>query len=64
MPFMLLGEEITTMSYNGITLAKTAFTGIATAISGNLTILIPVGITIFGIMIGISLIPRIVYKFL
>lgn len=37
---------------------------ITTAISSNLTLLVPVGIGIMGTMIGVSLIPRIVYKFL
>lgn len=37
---------------------------ISTAVSSNTTVLVPVGITIMGIMIGVSLIPRIVYKFL
>lgn len=37
---------------------------ITDAISNNLTLLIPVGIGIMGTMIGVSLIPRIVYKFL
>lgn len=37
---------------------------ITTAITSNLTILLPIGITIMGTMIGVSLIPRIVYKFL
>ena len=37
---------------------------ITTAITSNLTTLLPVGITIMGTMIGVSLIPRIVYKFL
>lgn len=37
---------------------------ITTALTANLTVLIPVGITIMGTMIGVSLIPRIVYKFL
>lgn len=32
-------------------------------ITSNAGVLLPVGITIMGIMIGISLIPRIVYKF-
>ncbi|MEM3714267.1 MAG: hypothetical protein QXF82_04890 [Nitrososphaeria archaeon] len=36
---------------------------ITTAISGNLGTLLPVGITIMAIMIGVSLIPRIIYKF-
>lgn len=39
-------------------------TPITTALSDNLGVLLPVGIGIMGIMIGVSLIPRIVYKFL
>lgn len=39
-------------------------TPITTAVSSNVAILIPIGITIMGVMIGASLIPRIVYKFL
>ena len=37
---------------------------ITSALTDNLDVLLPVGITIMGIMIGVSLIPRIVYKFL
>lgn len=37
---------------------------ITAGLSSNLTVLLPVGITIMGVMIGVSLIPRIVYKFL
>ena len=37
---------------------------ITQAITTNLGVLLPVGIGIMGTMIGISLIPRIVYKFL
>lgn len=37
---------------------------ITDAINSDLGVLLPVGITIMGIMIGVSLIPRIVYKFL
>lgn len=37
---------------------------ITDAVVNNLNVLLPVGITIMGIMIGVSLIPRIVYKFL
>ena len=36
---------------------------VTTAITSNLVTLIPVGITILAIMIGVSLIPRIIYKF-
>lgn len=34
------------------------------AISSGLTTLVPIGLGIMGTMIGISLIPRIIYKFL
>ena len=37
---------------------------ITDALSTNLGVLLPVGLAIMGIMIGVSLIPRIVYKFL
>ena len=37
---------------------------ITTAVTSNINLLVPVGITIMGLMIGVSLIPRIVYKFL
>ncbi|NNJ29171.1 hypothetical protein [Lacrimispora defluvii] len=37
---------------------------IVTSITSNSTVLIPVGLTIMGIMVGIGLIPRIIYKFL
>lgn len=37
---------------------------ISETLTSNLTVLLPVGIGIMGIMIGVSLIPRIVYKFL
>lgn len=33
------------------------------AITGNLSVLLPVGITILAVMVGVSLIPRIIYKF-
>lgn len=37
---------------------------ISTTLEANLSVLVPVGIGIMGAMIGVSLIPRIVYKFL
>ncbi len=46
-----------------LTLTAEMLSPITDAISGNLATLIPVGITIMGIMIGVSLIPRIIYKF-
>lgn len=37
---------------------------ITESLTSNLEVLLPVGIGIMGVMIGVSLIPRIVYKFL
>ena len=37
---------------------------ISTAISSGLSTLVPIGIGIMAAMVGISLIPRIIYKFL
>lgn len=37
---------------------------ITTQLNSNLDVLLPVGIGIMGVMIGVGLIPRIVYKFL
>ena len=37
---------------------------ITTTLNENLGVLLRVGIAIMGVMIGVSLIPRIVYKFL
>lgn len=37
---------------------------ITKTLNSNLNVLLPVGIGIMGVMIGVSLIPRIVYKFL
>ena len=37
---------------------------IVDAIQDNITVLLPVGIGIMAVMIGVSLIPRIVYKFM
>lgn len=33
-------------------------------VTQNVGVLVPVGITIMGIMVGVGLIPRIIYKFL
>lgn len=45
-------------------LTKEMISPIVDAVQGNLTVLLPMGIGIFATMIGISLIPRIIYKFL
>lgn len=47
-----------------IAITAEQLTPLTTALTSNIGVLLPVGITIMGIMIGVSLIPRIVYKFL
>lgn len=51
---------------NAVTPTVTAdmLTPLTDTISANLGVLLPVGVTIMGIMIGVSLIPRIVWKFM
>lgn len=51
-------EELT-----GLTLTSAMFEPLVEAITSNLGVLLPIGLTIMGIMIAVSLIPRIIYKF-
>lgn len=47
-----------------LTITSDMLTGLTSAVSTNAETLIPVGIVIMSIMVGVSLIPRILYKFL
>lgn len=47
-----------------LTLTSDMFTGLTSTIVSNLGVLLPVGLTIMGIMVAVSLIPRIIYKFM
>lgn len=49
---------------SGATVSAEMLAPITTTLNSNLDVLLPVGIGIMGIMIGVSLIPRIIYKFL
>lgn len=46
-----------------LTLTSDMFTALTETITTNLGVLLPVGLTIMGIMIAVRLIPRIIYKF-
>jgi hypothetical protein len=48
---------------NGLVLTSAMLEPIVDAITNNLGVLLPVGISIMGIMIGVRLIPRIIYRF-
>lgn len=48
----------------GFTITAETVAPITEALSSGLTTLVPVGIGIMATFIGISLIPRVIYKFL
>ena len=58
---MVLGVENVEQA---VTVTKDMFSGLTAAITSNAEVLIPVGVGIMAIMVGISLIPRILYKFI
>lgn len=58
---MVLGVENVEQA---VTVTKDMFSGLTSAIISNAEVLIPVGVGIMAIMVGISLIPRILYKFI
>ena len=58
MPAYLTGAATT------VAITQEMLAPITDTLTSNLNVLLPVGISIMGIMIGVSLIPRIVYKFL
>lgn len=51
------------MGSNGVVITEAMLKPITDAMTSNLGVLIPVGIGIMAIMIGVALIPRIVWKF-
>lgn len=61
MPLMLALEG--TEAVESVAITSEMLQPIVTALTNNLNVLLPVGITIMGIMIGVHLIPRIIYKF-
>lgn len=49
---------------DGMTVTADMFTGLTNAVTSNAEVIIPIGIGIMAIMVGIGLIPRILYKFI
>ena len=56
-------ENNTMGSITALTLTSSMFDSLLEAINTNLGVLLPIGLTVMAIMIGVSLIPRIIYKF-
>lgn len=38
-------------------------TGLTAAVTDNLTVVLPVGLTLMGVMLAVSVIPKIIYRF-
>lgn len=49
---------------SGVAITTEQLQPLISGVTDNLGVLLPVGITLMSIMIGVSLIPRIVYKFI
>lgn len=47
----------------GVVVTAEMLAPVTEAITGNLGVLLPVGLTIMAVMIGVALIPRIIWKF-
>lgn len=63
MGFAVFGAEGAGVA-KAVTITSDMFSGLSSAITSNAEVLIPVGVGIMAIMVGISLIPRILYKFI
>ena len=47
----------------GVVITAAMLDPVMDAITGNLGVLLPVGLSILAVMLGVSLIPRIIWKF-
>lgn len=47
----------------GVVVTAEMLEPVTDAITGNLAVLLPVGLTILAVMVGVALIPRIIWKF-
>lgn len=52
------------MGTSSIFITAEMLSPILDAVNSNMSVLLPVGLGIMGTMLGVKLIPRIVYKFL
>jgi hypothetical protein len=48
---------------NNVVVTSEMLADITKTITGNLDTLLPVGITIMAVLMGVSLIPKIIYRF-
>ena len=51
------------MANGTVVITEAMLEPVVDSITGNLGVLLPVGLTILAVMIGVALIPRIIWKF-
>ena len=64
MPFMSLLADGAANAIQQFEITAETIAPITNAINSGLSVLVPIGVGIMGVMVGINLIPRIIYKFL
>lgn len=48
----------------GFKLSSDMFNGLTSAVTDNATIIVPIGLTIMGVLLGIKLVPKIIRYFI
>lgn len=54
---------ITALAATGVGISKEMLEPVVDSITSNIAVILPIGITIFGIMIGLALVPRVLRMF-
>ena len=59
----IVGGAQVALAESAFTIASADLVPISETITANLAVLLPVGLSIMAIMVGVALIPRIIWKF-
>lgn len=61
--FTKILKEVCIMDSGAVVVTQAMLEPVIESITGNLGVLLPVGLTILAVMVGVALIPRIIWKF-
>lgn len=61
--FTKILKEVSIMENGAVVVTQAMLEPVIDSITGNLGVLLPVGLTILAVMVGVALIPRIIWKF-
>jgi hypothetical protein len=61
--FTKILKEVFIMDSGAVVVTQAMLEPVIDSITGNLGVLLPVGLTILAVMVGVALIPRIIWKF-